>query len=112
MERLRQNDAIVGSGRNTLGMTQIGDEGGGVIGGIDIDDIARGDRVPTEAVYVHRLPDFEHSPANVCPVPFKEALDVMSIDRCPAVPTPLPALRLNRQVSPIDASSTELFQPA
>ena len=111
VQRLRENDAVVGSRSDRVRMAEIGDDRRRAVGRIDVDDITRRDRVPAVLFRVHPVSDLEDSSSNVSPVSIQKALDVITVDGLPPIPAPVVAEWLGSpEITPVHPRDGSRFQ--
>ena len=81
LQGLRQNEAVVGIGRNMIGDRQIGDDRRILVLWIDIENVLR-PNVASVFPRVDAILDFEDVAGNVAGMGGEEIVDIISIDGC------------------------------
>src|SRR5206468_11321138 len=109
-----ENEAVVAGRWDRVRAPEIGDDGRLAVCRIDVEHIARRDRVSTEALGVRRVPDLENSTSHVGPVGLEKGLDVVPVDGLPPIAPRVPAEWLQApEVAPVDPRhAARLQQPS
>src|SRR5262245_2975349 len=112
LQRLREDDAVEHTGRDVIGVRQVGNDRRVRVIRVDMEDVVGSDLFTAESFGIDVLADLEYMPSHVLRPSVEKVLDVVTIDGpAPGFAKDLADWIHPAKVAKIDLSNAELLSP-